>query len=262
MWRSLVILSLLTLLAYGGVRFMYGRLEGRLQSEMAGTANKAVPVAGGGPKQVRRPGKRPDYQVIVRRNIFQARLDLKKKETAEGQKPEDLAETSLKLALVGTVTGSDRDARAIIVDEKKKRQDIYQIGDVVQGALIKKVERGRVILEVNGRDEVLLLKERKGGTGRESGLPSFVPPVYRPPVQQRDPSTSRERKDIPVVRPHRRITFRKDRAREIREPVEPLPAEILPSVDDVTAGAAGAGQAGAGGEQGTGEDEAAQYQRP
>lgn len=232
MWRNLVILSLLALLAYGGVRFLYGHLEKRLQSEMVGTPGKeAVSVARVAPEPGRKPGKKTDFQVIVRRNIFQARLDLEKKKDKEEEKPEELAETSLKLALVGTVTGSDRDARAIIVDEKKKRQDIYQIGDVVQGALIKKVERGRVVLEVNGRDEVLLIKERKGGTDRDVGPPaSPMPPVRQPTASGRG-----NREEVPVVRPHRRITFRRKQAREIVEPVEPLPLEATAPMEEPNA---------------------------
>ncbi len=255
MWRNLVILSLLALLAYGGVRFLYGHLEKRLQSEMVGTPGKeAVSVARVAPEPGRKPGKKTDFQVIVRRNIFQARLDLEKKKDKEEEKPEELAETSLKLALVGTVTGSDRDARAIIVDEKKKRQDIYQIGDVVQGALIKKVERGRVVLEVNGRDEILLIKERKGGKGGGSSMPS-----YSPALQQPASSRSMTRDDVPVVRPHRRITFRRDRAREILEPVEPLPAEgSLPGDDENPEVIESPGLPRTDGEQTTGENEAVQ----
>ncbi len=253
MWRKLGILFLLTVLSYGVVRFLYGHLEQRLQDEMAGTDTRPATVARTASKQVRTPGREPDYEVIVRRNIFQARLDADNKE-AKKEQPEELAETNLKLALVGTVTGSDRDARAIIVDEKKKRQDIYQIGDVVQGALIKKVERGRVVLEVNGRDEILLIKERKGGKGGGSSMPS-----YSPALQQPASSRSMTRDDVPVVRPHRRITFRRDRAREILEPVEPLPAEgSLPGDDENPEVIESPGPPRTDGEQTTGENEAVQ----
>ena len=44
-------------------------------------------------------------------------------------------------------------------------QGLYHIGDKVQGALIKKVLRGKVILEVNGKDEILEMEQAKTGKG-------------------------------------------------------------------------------------------------
>ncbi len=258
MRRSLVVLFLLTLAAYGGVKVFYGHLAGRLQAEMARTGSgsaagvaQVTDVGAGEEVKTGKPARARDYQVIVRRNIFQAQLDAKEVEKEE--KPEDLAETSLKLALVGTVTGSDRDARAIIVDEKKKRQDIYQIGDVVQGALIKKVERGRVVLEVNGRDEVLLIKERKGGAGGEAGISSRTPPA-----PWAAPTTPETRKSVPKVKPHRRITFRTERTREVLEPADPLSAGEMPPAEEETAEPAEFGSPVPGGLHISGEDEAVQ----
>lgn len=267
--RNLAILVLLTLLAYGGVQLLYGNLEQRLRDEMVNDGTRVAVVADkAGPKPDRSEASGPepagssetgtDYQVIVTRNIFQARIDQDKKEGKErpGPKPKKLAKTSLKLVLMGTVTGSDRDARAIIVDEKRKRQDIYHIGDVVQGALIKKVERGRVVLGVNGRDEVLLIKERKSGAGGDVGSLSY------PAVPQPRPASVRlsNRKAAPVVRPHRRITIRKvqGQEREIQEPFEPIPVEELPPLEDEQAGGAATGPKENDGEQPTGEDEALQ----
>ncbi len=248
MVRRLLILALLTLLAGAGVKVFYVRLERRLQGEMAaaGSGGRTVVAESPAVRETGKSVKQRDYQVIVRRNIFQARLDEgKRQEKEEEQKSEDLAETSLKLALVGTVTGSERDARAIIVDEKKKRQDIYQIGDAVQGALIRKIERGRVVLEVNGRDEVLLIKERKGGVpGKGVDTPMSNMPSAVPPASVR----SGNRRTVPLVRPHRRITFRNDRAREVAEPATPLSTEEPPPRTDSVPGRP----------QRTGDDEAVQ----
>jgi general secretion pathway protein C len=74
-----------------------------------------------------------------------------------------LKPTSLNIVLLGTVSGPQRVAFAVMEEKGKKRQGLYQTGDKVQGALIKKVMRGKVILEVNGKDEILEMEQAKTG---------------------------------------------------------------------------------------------------
>jgi type II secretory pathway component PulC len=103
------------------------------------------------------------------------------------------------------VTGNERDARAIIVDNKEKQQDLYQIGDAVQGAFIESIERGMVTLDVNGRKEALLIKDREGGG---PGAPRVSPSASRL-VPEAKPE-KRVTRRAPKARPHRRISFRQD----------------------------------------------------
>ena len=144
-----------------------------------------------------------DFQVIVKRNIFQASLESVAKEPVEVV--EELAPTSLNLTLLGTVTGNDRDARAIIVDNKEKQQDLYQVGDAVQGAFIESIERGKITLDVNGKKEALLIKERVGGG---PGAPSV--PQSKPRLVTEDSAVKNTNRKVPRARPHRRISFRQD----------------------------------------------------
>ena len=58
---------------------------------------------------------------------------------------DQLAQTQLSLSLLGTVTGSKEDARAIVRDEKNKLEDIYRIGSEIQGAIIQRITRGKVV---------------------------------------------------------------------------------------------------------------------
>lgn len=74
-----------------------------------------------------------------------------------------LKPTSLNIVLLGTVYGPERVAFAVMEEKGKKKQGLYQTGDKVQGALIKKVLRGRVILEVKGKDEILEMEQAKAG---------------------------------------------------------------------------------------------------
>ncbi|GAB4344663.1 MAG: hypothetical protein Kow0089_21340 [Desulfobulbaceae bacterium] len=151
-------LVLIFALVYAGVTIWYGRLEERLRVP----AKPRAETAAAPEKKTEILRKPDDYTIIVERNIFQAMVT--RTEASETRaEPVELAPTKLKLSLMGTISGAERDARAIISDDAKRQQDIYQVGDSIQGALIKSIERGKVVLVVNGRDEVLTLKERKGG---------------------------------------------------------------------------------------------------
>jgi type II secretory pathway component PulC len=203
MIRAMLKLGLIFVLVYSGVYLWYGRVE---KSLLAGigkgekvSAPEATPVRkGAGTTTPARVENKPlDFSVIVQRNIFQAALEKVEKEP---EKPvEKAVPTRLDLVLLGTVVGNDRDARAIIIDNKAKKQDIYQIGDAVQDAFIEEIDRGRVILDVNGAKEELTIKDREGGGAAAPGAaPSKAEPVSwnRKKVKQK----------VPRVRPHRRIS--------------------------------------------------------
>jgi len=212
--RRAVTLALLFILLYAGVHLWYGRLERRLLSTSAPVKKQLAAVPATDRKQVKKlpvPKKNnDDFQAIINRNIFEAVLVQeagaeKKVATEIKEEPE---ETTLKLVLQGTISGDERDARAIIVDEKEKKQDLYQVGDAVQGALITAIERGKVILEFNGRKQFLLIKERKGNDNGNTGG-GYMPEPHTSGLQHRESFLSRESGGVPApVVPHRRISFR------------------------------------------------------
>ncbi len=107
----------------------------------------------------------PDFQVILRRHLFGKPPSEKKPATSEPPPPVPLAATSLDLTLLGTITGAPANRRAIILDKKKKGQEIYGQGDSIQGSLIKEIQRDKLILTVNGKDEMLLPETPKKNTG-------------------------------------------------------------------------------------------------
>ena len=125
----------------------------------------------------RTPGFRRDhslpsshYQTIIDRNIFGSMGREAEEAEAEERKEIEttLEPTSLKITLLGTVVGDRQSTLAVIKDKGKKRQDLYREGDTVQGADIRKILRGKVILRVGGRDEILTIEERAAsGTERE-----------------------------------------------------------------------------------------------
>ena len=76
---------------------------------------------------------------------------------------EDMEQTQLNLKLWGTVTGSTEQAYAVIEDTQKREQKLYRIGDSIQNAVVKIIRRAKVVLQVDGKDEVLAMEELKKG---------------------------------------------------------------------------------------------------
>ena len=109
------------------------------------------------------------YGPIMKRNIFGSREDISEKMQAE--EIENLQPTSLKLALLGTVLGNKQSTFAVIEEMNKKKQGLFRIGDSVQGAVVKKILRGKVILRVKGKDEILTIEE-SATLRRKEKLPS------------------------------------------------------------------------------------------
>ncbi|OQY51234.1 MAG: hypothetical protein B6240_00160 [Desulfobacteraceae bacterium 4572_87] len=105
------------------------------------------------------------YDKISRRGLLGGPI-VDRAEKAEEMGEEQIAAlkpTSLNIVLLGTVYGPERVAFAVMEEKGKKKQGLYQTGDKVQGAMIKKVLRGKVILEVKGKDEILEMEQVKNG---------------------------------------------------------------------------------------------------
>lgn len=107
-----------------------------------------------------KPLTTPDFNMIVERNIFGATEKTEPLPVEEEEEPiETLEETTLQLSLLGTIAGDSASARAIILDQKKKSQDIYRVGDSVQGAEIRQILRAKVVLRHGEKDEILTMVE-------------------------------------------------------------------------------------------------------
>lgn len=106
------------------------------------------------------------YQSIIDRNLFN--IKEKKVEPEVAKKPEisSLEETRLKIRLYGTVTG--KKSYAVIRDMKQRKQKLYAVGDVVQDAFIKQILRDKIVLTVNGKDEILNIEKKSRRYSRTS----------------------------------------------------------------------------------------------
>ncbi|WP_028583025.1 type II secretion system protein N [Desulfogranum mediterraneum] len=223
MVKTLVKMTVIALLSALAVFLWYDRLEQQLMALLP-ASGKVTVTPGQAPSQEAAPlpalESPPDHGVIVRRNIFQAVLEAEPVTKTTEPDAADLEETRLKLVLLGTVAGDENDARAIIIDQKEKRQDIFRIGDALQGATIQRIIRGKVILQVNGKTEVLTIKDREGG-----GAPSRAAAASN---GGRTPRLAAPVKRATVIRPRRRINFRQPRpalVESVEEPQEPLESD-------------------------------------
>jgi len=181
---------MIAILAAGGIFFFYTKFANRrmpaasspeVQEIDEAQLEDITPMA----DPARNP---PDFQVILRRHLFGKPVSEKKPATGEPPPPVKLAATSLDLTLLGTITGAPARRRAIILDKKKKGQEIYGQGDNIQGSLIKEIQRDKIILTVNGKDEVLLPEAPQKTQTRPPSFRPAQPPV-EPPVAVDSPET-------------------------------------------------------------------------
>lgn len=131
------------------------------------------------------------YDLIAKRNLFNAG---EKTETEVTKLDLDaLKQTALKLKLWGTVTGSKEKAYAVIEDMKERRQNLYRLGDSVQNATVKLILREKVVLNLNGKDEILTMEVETSSapvTGQNSQVNTVKPFDARQSqtIQKRIPS--------------------------------------------------------------------------
>lgn len=95
---------------------------------------------------------------IISRNVFNSE---RQNDTGRPRVATDseLFPTSLAIELLGTVVfENSRFSVALIKDRSSNRADYFGLGEAIQGAMISKIERFRVILENNGRLEFVELK--------------------------------------------------------------------------------------------------------
>ncbi|MFH2092699.1 MAG: type II secretion system protein N [Pseudomonadota bacterium] len=132
------------------------------------------------------------YSIIGSRNLFGVLTEDKTTGAAASANTAKSAKTvkitPLKLNLQGTVMGFSQ-AHAVIEDQKTKQQDLYMVGDSIQGAYLKAVYKDCVILEYNGEEQRLeMTVEGKTYTGN---VPEF-PSVSNPQPDETDRSAAPE----------------------------------------------------------------------
>jgi len=167
----LINLGLLTLGIYFGVQLFYQVVTAELLPADAGASitdgvRSANERRAGNSRSANAQPDFPEYQAIVNRDLFKTTETSEAEPETEAVELDKLKQTQLNLKLWGTVTGTAEKAYAVIEDKSKNRQGLYHKGDAIQNATIKMILRKKVVLRVNGEDEILIMEDEKDQSGR------------------------------------------------------------------------------------------------
>jgi len=99
-----------------------------------------------------------DYAVISEKDVFRS-ASAKDPTKSSGKEEAEIEVTELNLELKGTVVGEGRSSYAVILDRESDREDIYFHDDFLLGARISGITKNKVILDLNGREEALLMPD-------------------------------------------------------------------------------------------------------
>lgn len=167
----LINLGLLTLGIYFGVQLFYQVVTAEFLpvTAGAGTTNDIGSDgrgSAGNSRNANAPPEFSEYQVIANRDLFKTTESPEAEPETEEIEVDKLKQTRLNLKLWGTVTGTAEKAYAVIEDKSKNRQGLYHKGDAIQNATIKMILRKKVVLRVNGEDEILVMEDEKDQSAR------------------------------------------------------------------------------------------------
>ena len=170
---NIVPLFLITILSVVAVEALYQTLDLFIfkpvtVSEKVGTVVKKATTT-----QQTAQIKKPDYRIILKRNLFSRPEEESATTTKEvEEQPTATKPTELGIVLMGTISGTDDSKRAFILNKKTREQELYSTGEVVEGALIKEIQRRKLLLSINGKNELLDMSEA-----------AEMRPVYKAPAK-------------------------------------------------------------------------------
>ena len=158
-------------------------------SGRAGNADLIIPSKMSMPKDLASSKARrlEDYGLIASKDVFHTTKETAK--TAGKDQGEEIKVTDLNLELKVTVVGDGKDSYAFILDRGSKKEDAYYVNDFVMGAQILRIMKGRVILNVGGKEEALLMLDESrtlpemGSAEEKAGAEAVKPAEQRPASQ-------------------------------------------------------------------------------
>jgi general secretion pathway protein C len=170
-FKYLFFFFLVTVAAYAGSTLLVSYLDRGLVKELPLPAPVKTSVENNaGP-----PPPPGDYSnALAKRTLSPERKEDDSKKTSRAQEKPGLS--SLNLKLLGTVVNESGSSWAVIYDLESDRQEMATVGSVVAEARVVSIERDRVVLSVNGREEVLLLGQEgpRSASNKESDTSTYV----------------------------------------------------------------------------------------
>ncbi|MDY7038678.1 MAG: type II secretion system protein N [Thermodesulfobacteriota bacterium] len=99
------------------------------------------------------------YQRIWGRNLFSVKThEAEKRDTVDLRAHIDnLSLTSMNFTLIGTIINEGGNSLAIIRDNQTNREDKYKTGSFISGAKVVMILRNKVVLNIDGKDELLVM---------------------------------------------------------------------------------------------------------
>ncbi|PKN64666.1 MAG: hypothetical protein CVU57_13840 [Deltaproteobacteria bacterium HGW-Deltaproteobacteria-15] len=97
------------------------------------------------------------YQSIIAQDIFGTSKQKPTMEQVEKPKVVEIPVSRRNFSLKGTVVGRNNDSYAVISEARAPEGDVFRVNDMLQNARILEILPDRVILEADGKQEVLVI---------------------------------------------------------------------------------------------------------
>ncbi|MBW1802762.1 MAG: hypothetical protein JRJ85_18750, partial [Deltaproteobacteria bacterium] len=99
------------------------------------------------------------YKAIWERNLFGTKRAEDPQTAASDlmSQIDQLALTTLNCTLIGTIINENGDSWAIIKDNQGNTQEKYKVGSMISGARVVMILRNKVVLNIDGKDELLVM---------------------------------------------------------------------------------------------------------
>jgi hypothetical protein len=206
-FRQMLPFIIITVLCIAGVELFYRQAERSLFKSVAISPKTAAPLPA-----VEETREKIDtanrYQRIVHRDLFGTGSSGPEGGRGAGDPLAGLPLTAVDLLLLGTITGDPDDKRAIIMDKEQHTQDIYHIGDSVQGGVIKDIVWGRVVLGFRDRDEILDMTEARQYFSEPAAITPSRNQGKALPTAEALPAARPAETDIKIVPPLRKFSLK------------------------------------------------------
>jgi general secretion pathway protein C len=126
--------------------------------------------------------------LITAKDVFHTKKETGK--TPGKEQDEEIKVTDLNLELKGTVVGDGKESYAFILDRGSRKEEVYYANDYVMGAQILRIMKGRVILNVDGREEALLMTDESRTLPEMGALEEKADAEAVKPAEQRPAGTT------------------------------------------------------------------------
>ncbi len=196
-------LVLLTFGIYLGVSGFYRIIAAQVVLESPKSNMKKIDIVA---REIYRPLL--FYKAIIDRNLFKTGMEAGEKKKSNNVNLDEIKPTELNLKLWGTVTGPAAFAFAVIEEAKNRTQSLFRTGDTIQNATVKLILREKVVLNVDGRDEILEIEELN--VQKRRGVSAI---------------SSRSRGDVKPLRAQK-ITLRRSQIQSAMENVSDLMSQV------------------------------------